>query len=158
MRLIFINKTKINGKNPESGFVLIAAIMGIMILLAVGFLALTISSSDLRIAGRLVGERKAFSAAESGVNEVLRQYDFYNPGNIYWTKVDPLRDPNPEFSAPAPSPTGNTISLPGYGYGTVSQEIKTTVTGRDTSYASQVRISIGVATKPAPGGTEQGPF
>ncbi len=156
--MTFINKAKINGKNPEGGFVLIAAIMGIMILLAVGFLALSISSSDLRIAGRLVGERKAFSAAESGVNEVLRQYDFYNPGNISWTKVDPLRDPNPEFSAPTPSATGNTINLEGYSFGTVSQEIKTTVTGRDSSYGSQVRISIGVATKPAPGGTEQGPF
>ena len=156
--MIFINKTKINSKNPESGFVLIAAIMGIMILLAVGFLALTISSSDLRIASRLIGERKAFSAAESGVNEILRQYDFYTPTSISWTKVDPLRDPNPEFSATAPSATGNTINLEGYSFGTVSQEVTSTVIGRDSTYGSQVRIDIGVATKPAPGGTEQGPF
>jgi hypothetical protein len=50
MRLPIINKIKIFDKNPEGGFILILALIGIMILLAVGFFALTVSTGDLQIA------------------------------------------------------------------------------------------------------------
>jgi Tfp pilus assembly protein PilX len=66
-------------KNSESGFVLIAALMGIIILLAVGFLALTITTGDMKIASRLIGERKAFSAAETGVHELCRIFNWQAP-------------------------------------------------------------------------------
>ena len=54
-------------RKSEDGFVLIAAIMAVMIMLAVGFFILTTSTQDIRISSRLIGERKALTAAESGV-------------------------------------------------------------------------------------------
>ena len=56
--------------NSEQGFVLIVAIMAIVILTAIGFFALTMISGDLMISSRLTGERKALSAAESGVHAI----------------------------------------------------------------------------------------
>ncbi|MCJ7496360.1 MAG: hypothetical protein MUP68_19320, partial [Deltaproteobacteria bacterium] len=52
----------------KNGFALIAALMAIWILTAVGILVFTISTQDIRISGRLVGEKKAFSAVETGIH------------------------------------------------------------------------------------------
>ena len=57
-------------QKSEGGFVLIAALMAVMILMAVGFLALTVTSQDILISSRLVGERKALSAAEAGAQQL----------------------------------------------------------------------------------------
>ena len=54
-------------QKSEGGFVLIAALMAVMILMAVGFFSLTVTSQDILISSRLVGERKALSAAEGGL-------------------------------------------------------------------------------------------
>lgn len=86
------HKVKLKKENSEAGFVLIVALIGIMILLAVGFFALTISTKDLMIASRLVGERKAFSAAESGLHAIGATYT-EGMANQGWTQVDPVNDP-----------------------------------------------------------------
>ena len=49
----------------EEGFALIAAILANLILLAVGIIAINISTQDLRISMRVVGDKKAMSAAEA---------------------------------------------------------------------------------------------
>ncbi len=87
------HKMKLKKENSESGFVLIVALMGIMILLAVGFFALTVSTRDLMIASRLVGERKAFSAAEAGVHAISTIFaeGMTFPPNV---QVDSVNDPD----------------------------------------------------------------
>jgi Tfp pilus assembly protein PilX len=146
-------KIRVPGKNSEGGFVLIAAIMGIMILLAVGFLALTISSSDIRIASRLIGERKAFSAAESGVQDFMASF---SPGDLEknWTYVDSVNDPGVQFRINEPTRDATVPDLPAAGFDTeMSYAVYgTTVIGRDNTYKSQAEIGVGAKYGPISGG------
>ena len=52
----------------ESGFALIAAVLANLILLAVGIIALNLSTQDLRISMKVVGDKKAMSAAEAATH------------------------------------------------------------------------------------------
>jgi Tfp pilus assembly protein PilX len=163
---------KLKRENSEGGFVLIVALMGIMILLAVGFFALTVSTKDLRIAARLLGERKAFSAAESGVQAVTGNYQsapsLNNTGtsndcnaiitscnNAHWIPIDP-DDPNTCYCvygstdiAGLPQVCTSTFSIEG-GMSWHCKNYQSTVTGRDTAYNSKVSIAVGVKGKAAP--------
>ncbi len=156
-------KIKVTGSNPESGFVLIAAIMGIMILLAVGFLALTISSSDMRIASRLIGERKAFSAAESGVQNFFASFSPGDSGTA-WTYFDSVNDPGVQFKISEPDRDEDVPELQAYGFDVeMSYSVyKATVTGRTTTnpgrgihydpYKAQAEIDVGSKYGPITGG------
>ena len=147
-------------KNSENGFVLIAALMGIIILLAVGFLALTITTGDMKIASRLVGERKAFSAAEAGIHELCRNFNSMAPAaasNVYF---DAANDPTVKYSYALPAINGNMPSIPSPGYmlssGYKSSVFDTIVTGEDTAYGSKTDIAVGTETDPRPADTQQG--
>jgi hypothetical protein len=89
-----------NYQKSEKGFVLIAAIMAVMIMLAVSFFILTTSTQDIRISARLVGERKAMSAAEAGAMALyasaadLATLAANIPVSV---QVDPLNDPSTSY-------------------------------------------------------------
>lgn len=146
-------KFKVMGKNSESGFVLIAAIMGVMILLAVGFLALTISGSDMRIASRLIGERKAFSAAESGVQDFCASFS-PGDGEKTWTSVDSDNDPSAQFKMSKPERDIEVpdVQAPGFDTEMSFAVYSATVTGRDNVYKSQTEIDVGAKYGPITGG------
>lgn len=138
-------------KNPESGFVLIIALMAILILMAVGYFALTVTTSDLRIAARILGERKAFSAAESGVHFLCRDFDPATFSGISNQQVD-SDDPASTFSIVMPNtPTNPNIpgSLPVTGFSmSGGQEwfqntYETIVTGNNSDYGSSAEIGLG---------------
>lgn len=153
------------GKNAESGFVLILALIGIMILLAVGYFALTVSTGDLRIAARLVGERKSFSAAESGVHDFCRVFNGNNFSSSSdlgtgWHSVDATNDPTVRYSyaTPVRNATTPSVVLPGFDMtktytGALFDVI---VTGEDTAYDAETQIAVGIATAPNPSDTQQG--
>jgi hypothetical protein len=161
MRLHYPKRYGIKIKS-EGGFVLVAALMAIMILMAVGFFALTVTSQDIRISAMLVGERKAFSAAEAGVHEVCRLLNPFNPVAIPWTKFDNTNDPSVEYSAGSPEQNGAipSIPLPGYDLSKayVGSVFESTVSGRDTSYTPDVmtQITVGTVYAPNPSDTQQG--
>lgn len=137
-----------SGIRSEKGFVLIAAIMGVMILLAVGFFALTISSSDLRIAAQLVGERKALSAAEAGIHDTClnfstsmaavsnRQIDPDKDSTVYYSTTAPVSDPN----IPSIGATGSSIEGgKSWSFNIYDMD----VTGVDTAYKSSITLAVG---------------
>ena len=74
------------------GFALVMAIMAIMILMALGFLAISVTTGDLKITSRIVGEKKALSAAETGIHRLMRNF---NPGKslLFWEKAAVERVP-----------------------------------------------------------------
>lgn len=151
-----VKKTRIAS---QDGFVLVAAIMALMIFIAVGFYALTVSTQDLRVSSRLVGERKAFSAAQAGVNEMSRMLDPHIASvPIFGQKVDPVNDPYAEFDAAAIMRDTGAVSilLPGFSVEFESPIYSTIVTGRDTSYGARVRISVGLGHFPVPTTPVQG--
>jgi hypothetical protein len=74
-----------HGRRSESaasgkkGFALVAALMAIWILTAVGVLVFTVSTQDIRISGRLVCEKKGFSATETGLYWLTANFLYDNP-------------------------------------------------------------------------------
>jgi len=157
MRLI--NKLIKRTSNSEQGFVLIVAIMAIVILTAIGFFALTMISGDLMISSRLTGDRKAFSAAESGVHSLLASpnsisYLLNNTPSTLCIQVDPTNDPSTCYTVSAT--TNNWVQAP-VGNGGQCTNCKsfiynTDITGKDSNYSSAVKISIGMAPTPTYGG------
>lgn len=153
--MCFVRKLIKKTGNSERGFILLTALIAVLILMAVGFFALTMVSGDLMISYRLVGERKALSAAESGVHAFFVSSDY---AAISETQVDPANDPYARYSVSAPQ--GNTITpkvhMPGYGPEYLSNNYVADVTGRDLNFHSSVTIRIGIADIPAPSSTLQG--
>ena len=62
-------------RRDEKGFALIAALLANLILLAVGIVALNLSTGDLRISMRAVGDKKAVNAAEAGLHWLTVNFD-----------------------------------------------------------------------------------
>ena len=134
---------------------MIAALMAVMILMAVGFFILTTTSQDVRISSRLVGERKALSAAESGLQQFCINFVPYM-NETAWTSVDAAQDPNAQYKVSKPEWNKDMPSVPAYGFSDTMEYsvFNTDITGRDTSYQSEVQLSVGIKYGPVPLGTE----
>lgn len=141
--------------NSENGFVLVFAIMAILIFVAIGFFALTTISGDVMITYRVVGERKALSAAEAGVHAVLASSSFVA---LPATNVDTVNDPGAQYTAAAPviDPTTPKVHLPGYGPEYLSNNYYIDVTGTHSTYDSTVTIRVGTGDIPNVSETIQG--
>lgn len=143
----------------EKGFVLIVALMATLILIAVGFFALTITSQDTRVVQRVIGERRALSAAESGSHLVLMRLNPQNPVALSG-QIDPVNDPGLRFTSSVPQRNNNmpTLAIPGFDLSRayIGAVFDTVVTGRDDTHSSTSRISIGSAYAPNPSDTQQG--
>jgi hypothetical protein len=145
----------------ESGFALIAALLAVWILTAMGLLIFTVTTQDVRISSRMVGEKKAFFSTEAGVHKLV---EVFNPLNLNDTinynkdvVVDPANDKigasqyriaTPEVPKKGPA----AIPLAGYSSGGGQQwgstRFVSTVTGRNTSYQSTVQVDTGVGFGP----------
>ena len=141
----------------EEGFALIAAILSILILTAGGLLVFTVSTSDIRISGRLVGGKKAVSAAEVGAQALSMIFD---PSNLVAAAVsnvpvDLTNDPASQYSIGTPTrPTTGPALLPMTGYSqSGGQEwgqarFNALITGANTRYMSKVQVNLGVGYGP----------
>jgi hypothetical protein len=144
----------------DSGFALIAAIMANLILLAVGIIAFNLATQDLRISTRIVGEKKAMSAAEAATHWVLLHFDPSNPGavvkaNRLVTELAGGLEPRSRVSIarPAPPVAGPLqISGPaGYDMGStpwVLLRYDTVITGRNDDHRSSVTVDVGLGYGP----------
>ncbi len=146
----------------EKGFALIAALMAIWILAALGVLVFTVTTRDVRISSRTVGEKKAFSAAESGISWLAENFD---PTNLDGSTVStPKRidqdnptqiDPNSTFTIATPQAPNTgpaALAAPGYsiGGGEVWGQTRhiASVTGRNSNYNSRIDINVGLGYGP----------
>lgn len=141
----------------ENGFALIAALLTIWVLTAVGILVFTVSTQDIRISGRLVGEKKAFTAAEAGIHRLTQTLDPANlsGSSVSNVQVDSSNDPDSRYTIGTPTrPTSgpSTVPLPGYAIGGGQQwgqeRFIARVTGTNTRYNSMVQIDVGVGYGP----------
>ncbi len=141
----------------SGGFALIAALMAILVLTAVGAMAFVVSTKDIRIASRVVGEKKAFFAAEGGIHWLLGNFD---PGNLPGllksnVPVDSTNDPESVYSitqVAIPSQEPETLPLPGFSWMGIQhwgqQRYIAAVTGNNTRYRSQVQIDLSLGYGP----------
>ena len=145
----------------ESGFALIAALLSIWILTAMGLLVFTVTTQDVRISSRMVGEKKAFYSTEAGVHKLV---EVFNPLDLNDTDnynkdvvVDPDNDKDgaSQFRIATPAvPTKGPAAIPLSGYSSGggqqwgSTRFVSTVTGRNTKYQSTVQVDAGVGFGP----------
>jgi Tfp pilus assembly protein PilX len=142
-------------KEKESGFALIAALLSLWILTAVGILVFTVTTQDVRISSRMVGEKKAFLATEAGVHQLAAGFDPLNLNdptkyNIN-VQVDTGLDPGTIYRIGTPTipPRGPAaISMPGYSQPWGSNRFVSTVTGMNNNYQSSVQVAVGVGFGP----------
>jgi len=143
--------------HSENGFALIAALMGILILTAMGILVFTISTQDIRISSRLIGEKKAFSATEVGIHQFMLSFDPANldASAVSNVPVDLTNDPDSRYTVGTPfRPTAGPAALPltGYAIGGGQQwgqdRFNASVSGTNTRYHSLVQVNIGVGYGP----------
>ena len=139
----------------RNGFAMVAALLSIMILTAVGMLVFAVTTQDIRISSRVVGEEKAFSAAEAGIHRFVQNFD---PSNLPASaasnvQVDPTTDSTYTVGVPARPISGPAaVPLPGYqiaGGVTWGQErFNVAVTGTNTKYNSLAQLSVGAGFGP----------
>ena len=153
------------GRPEEEGFALIAALLVFWVLTALGMLVFSVTTQDVRVSSRTVGERKAFAAAESGAHWLTQNF---NPDPTIlgtWTppssvKVDPTSsgDPNTRYSIAAPAagwvPTTGPLAVPVVGYAIGGgetwgqQRFLAQITGTNSGYNSTVQINAGLGYGP----------
>ena len=93
-----------------------------MILMALGYLAISVTTGDLKITSRVVGEKKALSAAETGIHRLMQNFDPANMTGAQVTnvQVDAATDPDSRYTIsdvgrPASGP--DMLPLTGYAIG-----------------------------------------
>jgi hypothetical protein len=142
----------------RKGFVLVTAILAVMILMALGYLALTVSTGDLRISGRTVGEKKAVSAAEAGVHRLMQgltppdlttlQLEGVAQTVGVAQQVDPATDPASRYTI---SNLVRSTGLPpwtppGFSLDWGQPRYAGRVTGTNTDYGSTVQVDVGMGS------------
>jgi hypothetical protein len=141
----------------ESGFALIVTLLSLLILTAMGILVFTVSTKDIRISTRTIGEKKAFAAMETGIHRLNLNFD---PNNLPVVAVSgaPVNlgiDPDTRYTigTPAtPSAGPLTLPIPGYAISGGQQWIQAryvaTVSGENTRYNSKVSVDTSVGYGP----------
>jgi Tfp pilus assembly protein PilX len=140
----------------EKGFALVAAILANLLLLIFGIIALNLSTQDLRISTKSVGEKKAFSAAESGIHVLTTTLD---PSNLASAAVSDVayntEEPSNRYSIGTPGlPVSGPAMLPMAGFSIGGGQVwgqtryDISVTGENINYNARVRIQVGMGYGP----------
>ena len=141
-------------KNSEAGFALIAAIMACLILLALGMLVISLSTQDIRVSMKIVGEKRALVAAETGISSLSQTFNPQNPILVPTTVARADGVSSYRTNYPATRPTVGPIMLPLTGYSIGGGQswgqsrYNMDVVGRNTEYNTQVTIGVGVGYGP----------
>jgi len=147
-------------RQGEKGFALIAALLVFWVLTALGMLVFSVTTQDVRVSSRTVGERKAFLAAESAIHRLTQNFDPANPGSSSASNavVDSNTggDPNTKYSIgpgselggwnPTYGPGG--VPIPGYEPNWGRKRFVARVTGTNTAYNSSLQIDTGIGFGP----------
>jgi len=131
--------------------------MACVILFALAMLVINLSTSDLRVSSKNVGEKKALTAAETGIHRMIQNFDPQNLASTAATsvQVDASNDPASVYTIGTPAtPANGPVFLPMIGYAigggqTWGQRcFVVDVEGRNTAYVTQVTIRTGVGYGP----------
>jgi hypothetical protein len=134
--------------SAEKGFALVTALMACAILFALAMLILQLSTGDLQVSSKNVGDKKAAIAAAAGVQQVLSRFDPENPPSA--TNDNPS---SYSFATPAPPTSGPAFApLTGYSIGGGQSwgltRYGTTITGQNARYSASVQVNVGIGYGP----------
>lgn len=145
-----VEKKTGTGRGHRKGFALITAILAIMILLALGYLAITVTTGDLSITSRIVGEKKALSASEAGIHRLMETFDaaYFAASEKTNVQVDASTDPGSRYTIDNIQKTTlgpKSVPLPGFSAEKASEKrYQADVTGENTKYNSSVQVLVGI--------------
>jgi Tfp pilus assembly protein PilX len=141
----------------ENGFALITTLLSLLILIAMWILVFTVSTKDIRISTRTIGEKKAFAAMEAGIHRLNLNF---NPDNLPAVAasnvpVNAPIDPDSLYTIGTPAFPGAgpmTLPIPGYAISGGQQWIQAryvaNVTGVNTRFNSKVSVDTSVGYGP----------
>ena len=141
----------------ENGFALVTTLLCLMILLAMGILIFTVSTKDVRVSTRTIGEKKAFAAMEAGIHRLNLSFDPDNLPSVAVSNVpvNPAVDPDSKYTIGTPSLPGAgpmTLPIPGYAISGGQQwnqaRYLATITGVNTRFNSKVTADASVGYGP----------
>ncbi|MGO9136695.1 MAG: hypothetical protein ACLP9S_19920 [Syntrophales bacterium] len=141
-------------KNSEEGFALIAAIMACLILLALGMLVISLSTQDIRVSTKVVGEKRALAAADTGISALSQVFDPQNPIFVPQTTNRADGVSSYTFNYPTTRPTVGPITIPlagfsiGGGQRWGQSRYNLDVVGSNTEYGTQVTVGVGIGYGP----------
>ena len=124
-----------------------------------GIIAINLSTQDLRISMKVVGDKKAMSAAEAATHWLMVNFDPAHPGAVAKTNrlsTELAGGLEPRSRVTIAEPTASTvgplqISLAGYDMSAnqwVLLRYDTTVTGRSEDYQTSVTLNVGLGYGP----------
>lgn len=151
-----IQQTALRLKDSEEGFALIAAIMACLVLLALGMLVIALSTQDIRMSAKVVGDKRSLVAAEEGIHSLSQAF---NPLTATTTTTKSTVSRSDGVSSytinyPATRPTTGPLMIPltGYALGGGQQwgqaRYNISVTGANAQYGTQVSIGVGLGYGP----------
>jgi len=152
-----LSANKKTALSSQRGVALVTAILACVILFALAVLVIYLSTSDLRVSGRTVGEKKALNAAETGIHRMIQGFDPMDLSGypLNNQSVDAGNDPHSRYSIGAPGrPSSGRIFLPMAGYAMGGgqswgqRHYVVTVEGRNTAYDTRVEIQTGIGYGP----------
>ena len=134
---------------------IIAAIFLCLILTALGALAITVSTGEIRSSVALVGEKKAFTATEKGI---FRLVETFNPYDLDASErgTDAADKANDAFShykigKPSLPPVGSgpeSLPLRNYQQGMGLARYNANVRGINTKHNSSLKVTVGLGYGP----------
>ena len=145
----------------EAGFALIAALLTVWILTALGLLIFTVTTQDVRVSSRLVGEKKAFFAAEAGVHNLALLFEPLEviqkdtaKLNLKYEKTTPTdttKDSNSKYTIGTPTIPKwgpGSVPVPGSEAGQGAFRFLVQVNGTNAKYGSVVQVGVGIGFGP----------
>ena len=139
----------------QRGIALVTAILACAILLALGLLVIQLSTGDVQVSARAVADKKASSAAESGIHRLMQNFDPSNRAGVASQQVDPDTDPSTVYSyGPQITPSTGPSFFPMAGYSIGGgqswgqQRYEVVVVGESPSYSARVEIETGMGYGP----------
>ena len=150
-----IIKTALRLKDSEEGFALIAAIMACLILLALGMLVIALSTQDIRVSAKVVGDKRSLVAAEQGIHNLSQTFNpltALSASLVTTNRADGASSYTINYPATRPKTGPLMIPLTGYAVGGGQQwgqsRYNISVTGTNTQYSTQVMIGVGLGYGP----------
>jgi hypothetical protein len=158
---VSINNMKKMMLNNEQGFVLLAAIIACLILLAIGMLVINMSTGNLIGSSVNIGTKKAQSATESGVHRLVENFQNTSetwtlangysqnvgcngdPAGFAWQSITGGADSHSQYAVCLPTQNRPPLTLNGYA-GTALCIYDISVAGRNTSYNSLNIVDVGM--------------
>jgi Tfp pilus assembly protein PilX len=159
-------------KSSEKGFALATALMACAILFALAMLIIQLSTGDLKVSVKNVGDKKAMIAAESGIHRLVQDFSSdstaWTAANNYttnctattpayiWQTIASGVDANTKYAVCAPTESAlPPVRIAGYalggdegGWGIMRYDAG--VVGKNDSYNSSVSVGVGIGYGPVP--------